>query len=76
MIILDLDNKYLDFTSVNGVSRYVHTKILSKLGMIGNASLATVQKGEKMWKIIIHILADFVGTIKNTSSDKLYQNKF
>ena len=30
MIIIDLDNKYLDFTSDRGVSGYVHTKILSK----------------------------------------------
>jgi creatinine amidohydrolase len=73
---LDLDNEYLDFTSERGVSWYVHTKTLSKSGVIGNASLATAEKGEKMWEIMIRKMADFVETIKNTSPDQLYQNRY
>ena len=73
---LDLDNEFLDFTSDRGVSWYVHTKTLSKSGVIGNASLATAEKGEKMWEIMIRKMADFVETIKNTPSDRLYQNRY
>jgi len=73
---LDLDNEYLDFTSERGVSWYVHTKTLSKSGVIGNASLASAEKGNKMWEIMIRKMADFVETIKNTSTDKLYQNRY
>lgn len=73
---LDLDNEYLDFTSVRGVSWYVHTKRLSASGVMGNATLATREKGEKMWAIMIRKMADFVETIKNTPSDQLYQNRY
>lgn len=73
---LDLDNEYLDFTSERGVSWYVHTKTLTKSGVMGNATLGTAEKGHKMWEIMIKNLAEFVETIKNTPSDKLYQNRY
>lgn len=73
---LDLDNEYLDFTSVRGVNWYVHTKSLSKTGIMGNATLGTAAKGEKMWEIMIHKMAEFVETIKNTPFEKLFQNKY
>ena len=73
---LDLDNEYLDFTSDRGVSWYVHTKTLTKSGVMGNATLATAEKGHKMWEIMIRKMAEFVETIKNTPSDKLFQNRY
>ncbi len=73
---LDLDNEYLDFTSVRGVNWYVHTKSLSESGVMGNATLATAEKGKKMWEIMIHKMADFVETIKNTPFEKLFQNRY
>lgn len=73
---LDLDNEYLDFTSERGVSWYVHTKRLSKSGVMGNATMATVEKGEKMWQVMIDKMSEFVETIKNTPGDELYQNRY
>jgi len=73
---LDLDNEYLDFTSERGVSWYVHTKRLTKSGVMGNATLGTAEKGKKMWEIMIRNMAEFVETIKNTPSEKLYQNRY
>ncbi len=73
---LDLDNEYLDFTSDRGVSWYVHTKRLSESGVMGNATLGTAEKGERMWEIMIGKMTEFVETIKNTPSDKLYQNRY
>jgi creatinine amidohydrolase len=73
---LDLDNVYLNYTSERGVSWYVHTKKLTESGVMGNATKATAEKGEKMWSIMIKKMADFVETIKNTPSDQLYQNKY
>jgi creatinine amidohydrolase len=73
---LDLGNEFLDFTSERGVSWYVHTKTLTKSGVMGNAKLATAEKGRKMWKIMIRKMAEFVETIKNTPSDKLFQNRY
>lgn len=73
---LDLDNEFLDFTSDRGVSWYVHTKKLSNSGIMGNASLATKEKGLLMWDIMIRKLTEFVETIKNTPSEELFQNKY
>jgi creatinine amidohydrolase len=73
---LDLENEYLDFTSDRGVSWYVHTKTLTNSGVMGNATLASAEKGQKMWEIMIRKLAEFVETIKNTPSDKLFQNRY
>ena len=36
----------------------------------------STEKGKIMWEIMIRKLAEFVGTIKNTSFDKLYQNRY
>ncbi len=73
---IDLDNEFLSFTSERGVSWYVHTKTLTKSGVMGNATLATAEKGKKMWEIMIRKMAEFVETIKNTPSDKLFQNRY
>ena len=73
---LDLDNEYLDYTSDRGVSWYVHTERLTASGVMGNARKATAEKGHQMWEIMIRKMAEFVETIKNTPSDKLYQNRY
>ncbi len=73
---IDLGNEYLDYTSERGVSWYVHTERLTKSGVMGNATKATAEKGHKMWEIMIRKMAEFVETIKNTPSDKLYQNRY
>jgi creatinine amidohydrolase len=73
---LDLNNEYLDFTSDRGVSWYAHTKRLSKSGIMGNAKIATAEKGKLMWEIMIRKLTEFVETIKNTPNDELYQNRY
>jgi len=73
---LNLNNEFLDFTSERGVSWYAHTKKLSETGVMGNASAATKEKGVIMWEIMIRKLTEFVETIKNTSSDELYQNRY
>jgi creatinine amidohydrolase len=73
---LDLDNVYLDYTSDRGVRWYVHTKKLTHSGVMGNAKLASAEKGQLMWDIMIQKMTDFVETIKNTPTDKLFQNKY
>lgn len=73
---LDLDNEFLDFTTERGVSWYAHTDRLSTSGVMGNATLATKEKGEQMWEIMIDKMREFVESIKNTPLDKLYQNRY
>ncbi len=72
----NLNNKFLNFASERSVHWYVHTEKLSKSGVMGNAKLASAEKGKKMWEIMIKKMAEFVDTIKNTPSNELYQRKY
>lgn len=73
---INLSNKFLNFSSNRSVSWYVHTNKLSKTGVMGNAKLATKEKGEKMWEMMIKKMVEFVETIKNISSEELFQKKY
>jgi creatinine amidohydrolase len=43
---------------------------------MGDATKATVEKGEKMWEFMIHHMARFVESIKNTPLEELYQKRY
>lgn len=73
---LDLNNEYLDFTSDRGVSWYVHTKRISKSGVMGNARKATAEKGQVMWSLSIEKMKEFIESIMHTPFDELYQNRY
>ena len=73
---LNLNNRFLNFASERSVHWYVHTKKLSKSGVMGNAKLATAEKGRMMWEVMIKKMTEFVETIKNMLGDELYQKKY
>ncbi len=69
-------NRYLDFTSKRKVSWYVHTKKISQSGVIGDPTKATVEKGERMWQIMIAHLVALVEDLKSMTLDEIYQRKY
>jgi creatinine amidohydrolase len=73
---LNFNNKYLDFDSDRGVSWFVRTHKISNSGVMGNASIATAEKGRKIWEIMIGHLVKMVDSIKNTPLDELYQKSY
>ncbi len=73
---LDFGSVYLDFSSTRGVSWYGRTRKISQTGVMGNPTLANVEKGKKMWKIIIAHLVKFVEELKNSDLENLYQRKY
>ncbi|MFC2089524.1 creatininase family protein [Bacteroidota bacterium] len=73
---IEFDNKFLNFSSDRSVNWYVHTKKLTKSGIMGNAKVATAEKGRKMWEVMIKKMTEFVETIKNTPFDELFQKKY
>ena len=73
---MDFGSSYLDFTSERGVAWYVRTKIISESGVMGNPTLATKEKGNKLWEIMIAHLVRFVEEVKKSKLEDLYQRKY
>ena len=73
---MDFGSSYLNFTSERGVAWYVRTKILSESGVMGNPTLATKEKGNKLWEIMIAHLVKFVEEVKQSKLEDLYQRKY
>ncbi len=73
---LRFSTNYLDYDSDRGVSWFVRTRKISQSGVIGDATQATAEKGEKMWEIMIQHLLKFIETIKATPLEELYQRKY
>ncbi|MCJ7468484.1 MAG: creatininase family protein [Maribacter sp.] len=73
---LKFGSKFLDFDNERSVNWYVQTHKISESGIMGNATKATKEKGEKMWEIMIHNMVRFVESIKNTPLEDLYQRRY
>ena len=73
---MNFGSSYLDFTSDRGVAWFVRTKILSDSGVMGNPTLATIEKGNKLWEIMIAHLVRFVEEVKKSKLEDLYQRKY
>ena len=68
-------NRYLDFTSKRSVGWYAHTSKISPSGVMGDPTLGSREKGERMWKVMIENLAAFVEELQRLSLDEIYQKR-
>eukprot|EP00913_Durusdinium_trenchii_P008994 g8460.t1 len=64
---------YLDFSSKRSVDWYARTEKISPTGVLGDPTIASLEKGKKMWKLIVEHLAAFVEDIKSMSLDEIHQ---
>ncbi len=69
-------SKYLDFTSKRGVEWYARTEKISKSGVFGDATKATRDKGEAMWRAMTEHLVALVEHLKSLSLDEIHQRKY
>ncbi len=69
-------NRYLDFTSKRSVGWYAHTSKISPLGVLGDPTKATREKGERMWQVMIKNLVEFIEDLKGMSLDEIYQKRY
>jgi creatinine amidohydrolase/Fe(II)-dependent formamide hydrolase-like protein len=67
---------YLDFTSKRSVGWYAHTKKISRNGVMGDATKATAEKGEKIWDLMTRRLVELVEDLKSLSLDQIYQRRY
>jgi len=69
-------SRYLDFTSKRSVGWYAYTKKLSKSGVMGDATKASAEKGERMWALMTQRLVELVEDLKSLSLDEIYQRRY
>jgi creatinine amidohydrolase/Fe(II)-dependent formamide hydrolase-like protein/7-cyano-7-deazaguanine synthase in queuosine biosynthesis len=69
-------SRYLDFTSKRSVGWYAHTSKISPLGVLGDPTKGTREKGERMWQVMIKHLVEFVEDLKSMSLDEIYQKRY
>ena len=73
---IKFSSRYLNFSSLRGVPWYVRTKRISKTGIMGDPTKASIKKGKKMWDIMIAHLVGFVEDLKSLSLDEIHQKKY
>ena len=73
---VSFESEYLNFGSSRGLPWYVRTKRISENGVMGRPSKASVEKGRKIWEIMIAHLVNFVEEIKATKLEDLVQKKY
>ncbi|MEE4218256.1 MAG: creatininase family protein [Xanthomonadales bacterium] len=67
---------YLDFTSKRGVGWYGHTLRISPSGVMGDPTLASAEKGRRMWAVIVRNLVEMIEDIKELSLEEIHQRRY
>ena len=67
---------YLDFTSNEAVPWYAFTDRISETGVMGDATKATVEKGEAIWEIMIRHMTAFVEELRSMTLDQIFQRRY
>ena len=73
---IDFASQYLNFTSSRGVPWYIRTKKISQTGILGNPTKATIEKGQKIWDIMVAHLVRFIEVLKKSSLEEIFQKKY
>ena len=69
-------SEYLEFTSRKSVGWYVRTERISESGVLGDPTLASVEKGERIWRIWIRSLVELVEYLKGSTLDEIHQRRY
>ena len=74
--VLKFTSRYLNFSSLRGVPWYAQTKKISDTGIMGDPTKATLDKGKKIWEIMIAHLVSFVEDLKSMTLEEIHQKKY
>ena len=69
-------SRYLNFTAKRWVSWYAYTDQISKSGVFGDPTKASVEKGHRIWQTMIAHLVSLVEDLKNMTLDEIYQRRY
>ena len=69
-------SRYLDFTSKRGVLWYAHTRRISSTGVMGDPTIASAAKGQKIWELMIAHLVALVEDLKQMSLAEIHHRRY
>jgi creatinine amidohydrolase/Fe(II)-dependent formamide hydrolase-like protein/7-cyano-7-deazaguanine synthase in queuosine biosynthesis len=69
-------SRYLDFSTRRSVEWFGKTVKISKSGVLGDPTLASRDKGEQIWEMMIKRLAEFIEDLKNMTLDEIYERRY
>jgi creatinine amidohydrolase/Fe(II)-dependent formamide hydrolase-like protein len=73
--IPNFSSSYLNFSEKRSVGWYARTAKITPTGVFGDPTLATREKGEKMWEVMIQRLVELVESLKGMTLDEIYTTK-
>ena len=72
----DFSNQYLDFSARRSVEWYARTLKISPTGVLGDPTIASAEKGRRMWKIMVDNLVELVEELKRLTLDEIYERRY
>jgi len=69
-------SRYLDFSSKRGVLWYAHTRRISSTGVMGDPTIASAAKGQKIWELMIAHLVALVEDLKQMSLAEIHHRRY
>ncbi len=75
-LVPEFSSRYLNFSSQRGISWHAYTNKISESGVMGDPTIASPEKGEKIWKVMIAHLVTLIEDLKSISLDQLYQRRY
>lgn len=73
--IPDFSSSFLNFSQSRSVGWYARTAKITPTGVFGDPTVASREKGEKMWEIMIQRLVELVESLKGMSLDDIYTTR-
>ncbi|MBU0691905.1 creatininase family protein [bacterium] len=73
--IPNFSSQYLNFSEKRSIGWYARTEKITPSGVFGDPTVATREKGEKMWEIMIQRLVELVESLKGMTLDDIYTTK-
>jgi creatinine amidohydrolase/Fe(II)-dependent formamide hydrolase-like protein len=67
--------EYLNFSAKRSVEWFAQTSRISPEGILGDPTKATVEKGEKIWEVMIKNLVELVESLKIMSLNEIYEKR-
>jgi len=76
VFIPKFSSHYLDFSHKRSVEWYTRTARISTSGVMGDPSKASVEKGRRIWAVMISNLVEFVEDLKDMTLEEIYQRRY
>ncbi len=69
-------SRYLNFSSTHGVEWYARTSRISRSGVLGDPTRASAEKGQRIIRIMLDHLVQFVEDLKGMTLEEIFEKRY